>query len=116
MDELEPRQPGEITSEDKTTAMLGHVIGCVVSFVGPLVIWVIKKDESPFVAYHAMQATVYHALALVISMAVITVTCGLGSPILLLFWAGAIWVGLKANNGEWQGYPGLSSIGRPPGV
>jgi len=29
--------------------MLAHILGAVTSFVGPLVIWLIKKDESPFV-------------------------------------------------------------------
>jgi uncharacterized Tic20 family protein len=29
--------------------MLSHILGAVTSFVGPLIIWMIKKDESPFV-------------------------------------------------------------------
>jgi uncharacterized Tic20 family protein len=36
-------------SDEKTMGMLSHILGAVTSFVGPLIIWMIKKDESPFV-------------------------------------------------------------------
>lgn len=35
--------------DDRTFGMLAHLLGALTSFVGPLVIWLIKKDESPFV-------------------------------------------------------------------
>src|SRR5689334_1430002 len=37
------------TQDDKTMAMLSHLLGIVLGFVGPLIIWLIKKDQSPFV-------------------------------------------------------------------
>lgn len=37
------------TQDDKTMAMLAHLLAIVTGFVGPLVIWLIKKDQSPFV-------------------------------------------------------------------
>jgi len=41
---------GKLTeSEDKTFGMLAHLLGALTSFIGPLIIWLIKKDESPFV-------------------------------------------------------------------
>jgi uncharacterized Tic20 family protein len=36
-------------SEEKTMALLAHLLGAVTNVLGPLVIWLIKKDESPFV-------------------------------------------------------------------
>ena len=36
-------------SDEKTMGMLAHVLGTLTAFVGPLLIWLIKKDESPFV-------------------------------------------------------------------
>ncbi len=36
-------------ADEKTMGMLSHILGAVTSFIGPLVIWMIKKDESPFV-------------------------------------------------------------------
>lgn len=35
--------------DDRTFGMLAHLLGALTSFVGPLVIWLIKKEESPFV-------------------------------------------------------------------
>ena len=37
-------------------AMLAYLLGVLTSFVGPLVLWLLKKDQSKFVAYHALQA------------------------------------------------------------
>lgn len=36
-------------SDEKTMAMLAHLLGGITCFLGPLIIWLIKKDESPFV-------------------------------------------------------------------
>lgn len=36
-------------SDEKTMGLLGHLLGGVTCFVGPLIIWLIKKDESPFI-------------------------------------------------------------------
>lgn len=36
-------------NDDKTFGMLAHLLGAFTSFVGPLVIWMMKKEESPFV-------------------------------------------------------------------
>ncbi len=36
-------------ADEKVMGMLAHILGAVTSFLGPLIIWLIKKDESPFV-------------------------------------------------------------------
>ena len=36
-------------SDERTMGLLSHILGGVTSFVGPLIIWLIKKEESPFV-------------------------------------------------------------------
>jgi hypothetical protein len=36
-------------ADEKMMGMLAHILGAVTSFLGPLIIWLIKKDESPFV-------------------------------------------------------------------
>ena len=43
-----------MTQDERTMAMLAHLLGIVTGFLGPLVIWLIKKDQSKFVAYHAL--------------------------------------------------------------
>jgi uncharacterized Tic20 family protein len=37
-----------VTQDEKTFGMLAHLLG-IISFIGPLVIWLIKKDQSQFV-------------------------------------------------------------------
>jgi uncharacterized Tic20 family protein len=37
------------TQDDKTMGMLAHLLGIFLGFIGPLIIWLIKKDQSPFV-------------------------------------------------------------------
>jgi uncharacterized Tic20 family protein len=40
---------GELTQDARTFGMLAHLLGLFTGFVGPLIIWLIKKDEHPFV-------------------------------------------------------------------
>jgi len=44
------------SSDEKTMAILSHVLAIVTSFIGPLIIYLIKKDESPYVAEHAKES------------------------------------------------------------
>lgn len=37
-------------------AMLAHLLGIFTGFVGALVVWLVKKDDSTFVAEHAKEA------------------------------------------------------------
>ena len=37
------------TKDDMTMGMLCHLLAILTGFVGPLVIWLVKKDTSPFV-------------------------------------------------------------------
>ena len=44
------------TSEERTMAILAHVLCIVLWLFPPLVIYLVKKDESKFVAAHAKEA------------------------------------------------------------
>lgn len=35
--------------DEKTMAMLAHLLGGITCLLGPLIIWLLKKEESPFV-------------------------------------------------------------------
>jgi uncharacterized Tic20 family protein len=55
------------TSDERTFAILSHVLSLVVGILGPLIIWLIKKDESQYVNECAkeslnFQITVYIGL------------------------------------------------------
>ncbi|MFG2078424.1 DUF4870 domain-containing protein [Nonomuraea maritima] len=43
-------------TDDTTMAMLCHLLGLVLSWVGPLIIYLTKKDESPYVRDQAAEA------------------------------------------------------------
>ena len=102
----------EPTDEEKMFAAAAHASGCAASALGPLVIWFLKKDTSPFVAYHAIQAAIYHSIALVAYMVITTVTCGFGFFVLPLLWLPALWWAWQAYQGSKEGYPGIAQFGR----
>ena len=95
---------GETTSDERLWAMVAHLSAFVVPGIAPLLIYFVKKDESPYVAYHAVQAGIFQVISWVIAGA----TCGIGLVLLVL----PIWIGIKAYNGEWVGYPLLDGVGR----
>jgi uncharacterized Tic20 family protein len=96
---------GETTSDERMWAAGAHFAAFVVPVIAPILIYVVKKDESKYVAYHAIQAGVFQA----ISWAIAGATCGIGAVLFVL----PIWIGIRAYNGEWAGYPLLDSAGRP---
>ena len=44
------------TSDEKTLAILSHILTLVAPILAPLIIYFIKKDESKYVAYHAKES------------------------------------------------------------
>jgi uncharacterized Tic20 family protein len=44
------------TSDEKTFAILAHVLALVFPILAPLIIYLLKKDESKYVAYHAKES------------------------------------------------------------
>lgn len=109
-----PGAPGPVaglTSDERTWATISH-LASLVSIVGTLVVWLIKKDESPYVAHHAREAlnfqiTMFGAFIVAIILAV--VTCGIGGillPILgLVDLVFSIIGAMKANEGLLWKYP-----------
>ena len=52
------------TADEKSMAMLSHLLMIFAGFIPPLVIYLVKRD-SKFVAFHAMQGLLWHAVMLV---------------------------------------------------
>ncbi|MEO3868351.1 DUF4870 domain-containing protein [Nonomuraea sp. B12E4] len=56
----EPYVPGRFGprpgTDDTTMAMLSHLSGLLVSWIGPLIIYLMKKDEAPYVRDQAAEA------------------------------------------------------------
>ncbi|MFT5679808.1 MAG: putative Tic20 family protein [Myxococcota bacterium] len=95
---------GSTTSNERGLAMVAHIAALVLPVVGPILIYFIKKDDSKFVAYHAVQAAAFQVISYLIAGA----TCGFGLVLLIL---PIVWA-VKAYNGEWTGYPLIDSAGR----
>ena len=119
---------GGISTEERQWAMFAHLsalaggiitagwagsIGC---FIGPLVIWLMKKDTMPFVGDQAKEALNFNITVAIIFFALFVltlVTLGIGAlltvPLMIL--VGIAWLvftiiaAMKANNGERYRYP-----------
>ncbi len=99
--------------DDKLFGMLAHILGAITNFLGPLIIWAIKKDESPFVNDQGKEALNFQitlAIGHVVSMILGAVTGGCASLII----SPAVWLvsvifgiigGMEANKGVVYRYP-----------
>lgn len=98
--------------DSRMWALLAHCSGIPLSVLGPLIIYFVKKDESPFVAYHSVQAFYWSAVTFVVVTVGSILTCGAGSLVLFFFWVAALYIGLRAKEGEWYGYWFIDHFGK----
>lgn len=131
------REPSELpapSADERTLAMLAHLLQLFGGFVAPLVILLIKRD-SRFVAFHAIQALLWQVIlagltllcvfgwfVAIISTVIIHSSAASGRfplpvlvvlPFVIVIFGGgwlttlvlAIVHGIKAHNGEWAEYP-----------
>jgi len=95
------------------TGALGGGWGC---FIGPLIIWLVKKDGMPFVDDQGKEALNFNITVAIASVALLlfsVVTFGIGLLIAIPLWViiGIAWLvltiiaAIKANEGERYRYP-----------
>jgi uncharacterized Tic20 family protein len=102
---------GKLTEkDDRTFGMLAHLLGIFTGFVGPLIIWIVKKDESPFVddqGKEALNFQIAMTIGIVISYfgIAIFVGCLTFPALLILNLILAIMGTVKANEGVAYRYP-----------
>ena len=112
MEEGTPQESGELSSDERTLAALMHIGGLMTSIVVPLIIWLLKKDESSFLDDQGREALNFQItifIASMICMVLICVTGGLAFPLVLILMLldvvfcviGAI----KAGGGDMFRYP-----------
>ena len=123
-----PLQTSGVSSEERQWAMFAHLsalvggiltsgwagsLGC---FIGPLIIWMVKKDTMPFVDDQAKEALNFNISVGIIFLALLLmsiVTLGIGLIIAIPAWIiiGIGWLvvtiiaGIKANEGVAYRYP-----------
>ena len=97
-------------SDDKTMALIAHLGQVFGGFVVPLVIYLIKKDTSPFVRHHAAEAlnfSITTAIASIVCIVLIFLIIGLLLlPVLIIgHLVFVVMAAMAANRGEWYRYP-----------
>ena len=121
-----PPPPGRgLSSETRNWALAAHLSAFLgawiaLAFVGPLVVWLLKREEHPYIAHHAREALnfnlsvlLYGVVLAILAIPIGVLTLGLGLlPVILLFGALALgWLVLTiiaavaASNGEAYRYP-----------
>jgi uncharacterized Tic20 family protein len=124
-----------VNSEERNLAMLAHVLQIFTGFVGPLILYFVKR-ESRFVRYHSLMALFWQLVVMAFWMVIMVVffagiigsissmpAQGQNSPmpellVLVAFflWGGGLLIGvlsivlgivygIRAYDGKWDGYP-----------
>lgn len=99
-----------VSDSDTTLALITHLLSFVSGFIGPLVVYLAKKDESAFIRHHAAEALNFQLTLLVaffVSFIALFILVGfLLLPIVgilgLIF---PILAAIGAGRGEWYRYP-----------
>ena len=101
------------TAEERSWGMLAHLSSVIaillggMSFIGPLLVWIIKKDQSPFVADQGKEALNFQIAVLIASL-VCGMTCVLLILIPVILVANIVFsvIGaMEANKGVYYRYP-----------
>ncbi|MBV8495474.1 MAG: DUF4870 domain-containing protein [Gammaproteobacteria bacterium] len=112
-----PAPPATPSERERTWAMLAHLsalTGLVVPMVGvvigPLVVWLARRDDSPFVAAHALEALNFNLtvlLAAVVCVLLMLVFVGflLGTALFVAWLVFTLVAAIKASEGENYRYP-----------
>ena len=111
-----PISLGDLTADEKQWGMFCHLSAIVamliggLTFLGPLICWLIKKDSSKFVDYHGKEALNFQINILVYSLLciplmVILIGFFLLPAVLVYSIVMPIIAGLKANEGQLYEYP-----------
>jgi uncharacterized Tic20 family protein len=107
-----PPPPGgsEPTKEAKNMAMLAHILGFFTSVIGPLIIWLMKKDEHPYIEQQAREALNFQitvliagAVAGVLTLVCVGVILAVIIPIVDIIFC--IMAAVAASNGKDYRYP-----------
>jgi len=107
-----PPPLGDVPKEQWTMGMLCHLLGAFTSFLGPLVIWLLKKDEMAFVDREGKEALNFQITVMIVvlpSMLLAVPTCGVTAILGMLAGLANMILGIigavKASGGESYTYP-----------
>lgn len=102
--------PQATVQDERTMAMLAQLLGILTGFLGPLVMYLVARDDQPFLKHHAAEALNFQLtvlIAYVVSFVLMIVLIGFVTFIVV--WVGALVLSIMAtvaaNRGEWYRYP-----------
>jgi len=110
-------QPYGSTEEERTLGRLCHLLSLLTGFLGPLILWLVKKDSSRFVDHHGREALNFQ-----LTILLATVCLGALTFVLIFFVVGIVFIpvmmvvatlaivaeilaAVAAQRGEWHRYP-----------
>lgn len=93
------------TSDNRLALAIAHGGTCFAWFLAPLLVYLLKRDASPRVAYESLQALLWSALGSIVAIA----TCGLAIPVFLVW---HVLGALKALDGKPFDYPLVAETAR----
>ncbi|WP_231330970.1 DUF4870 domain-containing protein [Actinomadura graeca] len=98
------------TSDERTWAMMAHLGQFLLGVIAPLLVYLIKKDESAYLRHHGAQGLnfaitqfVYFIINLILLFVLIGFVTMIATAIASIVFL--IMAGLAANRGEWYRYP-----------
>src|SRR3954467_9801606 len=65
------------TSDEKTLALLAHVLTFIAPILAPLIIYLVKKDESRYVAYHAKESLNFQITLMIVVLGLLFTIIGI---------------------------------------
>jgi len=108
----------DATDDERTYALfmhltlLGHVVLSLLAIIAPVIMWQIKKEQSPFLDDHGREAVNFQLSLIILSILLIPIgilTCSAGFflyiPLYILALVGMIQASIAANRGEFYRYP-----------
>ena len=104
------QQQQEISQDSKNLAMLCHLLGLLTNFLGPLILWLIKKDDDAFVDEQGKEALNFQITLMLAGIVAGATTC-IGIGIILIPVVGiadlvfSIMACVAASKGEHYRYP-----------
>jgi len=103
-------QPAPPTSEERTMAMLCHLLAIFTWVLAPLIIWLLKKEESSFIDDQGKEALNFQiTIAIAYAVGVVLSCIGVGFLLILAVWVVdivfCILATVAANRGERYRYP-----------
>ena len=97
--------------------MLCHLLGIFTGFIGPLILWLVKKDSSAFVGHHGREALNFQITLMLVMLGLGSVTVVLMFVVVGIFLVPVLFIvpilalvaeiiaAVAAQKGEWHRYP-----------